>query len=227
MRPQRSEEQNLRLRVLYNSYPTPQSLFVAYSRDMQVPLIGIEHSALAMREDVPTLFDVANLYAETNAISWLKIQFATISDFAGANNKMNAMQLETLARMVLTQYQHYNLAEIAHFIGRFNAAFYEEFYGSVDPVKIMKAMKIYNSERVESIEEYRKSHQEGRNDNETLFTDCDSYSTFLAIKKLADNDDETAKLYLLPPNMREREITPEELLTLKEKVKCSLIEKAK
>lgn len=220
--PQRSEWQSSRLRELYNTFPTPQQLFVAYNRDLQLQLIGnCSHSQLAEHEDIPTLAEVSNLYTEVNAINWLKIQLGTISDFAGASTKMSDMQLNLLAKLVLGKYYYLNLAEICYFVGRFNSACYEEFYGSVDPMKIMKALSHYDRERVEDIERSR-AYKKANELNENLLEKNPTYIEYQEIKKMAESGDEVAKLILLPKEERERELTEQEIKDLYSKVHATL-----
>lgn len=68
-----------------------------------------------------------------------------LTEYAGAQSKMNNYQIRTCASIILARHSHLNLDEILTFFGEFMAN--GKFYGAVDPMVITKALDEYEDKR--------------------------------------------------------------------------------
>lgn len=78
---------------------------------------------------------------------WIKTQMVIMNDFVGVKNKLDNMQLDTLCDQILIEYGGLNLLEFSLFLSRLRSGKYEDFYGSVDPMRILKSLDTFMEER--------------------------------------------------------------------------------
>ena len=72
------------------------------------------------------------------------------------NGKLNESQIKQLANMVYSDAYALNFAEFRLFFNRVKSGYYGEFFGNVDPIKIMTFLGQFLAERSQSVEEYNK-----------------------------------------------------------------------
>lgn len=97
--------------------------------------------------NAPTLATANAAYGKGTAEAWLTGQLANLSEFSGARDKVLPEQLNETVRLVVSEYHYLNMAEIMLFCRRFKLGRYGKFYGSVDPIAIMAALKEFCRER--------------------------------------------------------------------------------
>ena len=95
----------------------------------------------------PTLGLVKEAYGHNVSKSWMQIQISDLSEFVGAREKLNSNQIEELAEIISDEYGHYKLTELMLFFQRFKRCAYGRFYGTVDPMVIMQALRAFAAER--------------------------------------------------------------------------------
>lgn len=110
----------------------------------------------------PRLGALAAAYTRSAAESWVEIQLADLSEYAGCKEKLSSRQLTQMSQMILNEYSHYNMAELMLFFQRFKLCRYGRFYGAVDPMVIFGALKTFDRERLEAFrrEEQRRLESE-------------------------------------------------------------------
>ncbi|MCM1454891.1 MAG: hypothetical protein NC193_10240 [bacterium] len=112
---------------------------VDYTRDLQRVHTG----------HAPALCTVAEAYGTKVARAWLQIQLSDLSEFSGCRGKLTDRQMAHTAEMLLERCRSYRLTEMMLFFVRFKCGDYGQFYGCVDPMRILQAVKRFEAERQE------------------------------------------------------------------------------
>ena len=110
-------------------------------------------------DEAPTLGEMARAYGDMVAVSFLKAQIIKINDFAGSKQKISDSQLEDLSLQIVAEYPYLNLLEIIVFCGRLRSGMYGEFYGSVDPMKILYGLGRFCKDREKDISRYETARE--------------------------------------------------------------------
>lgn len=133
---------------LLEDYPTYDAFCVRYNpaNQMKLALSGPTH-VKCFQYEYPTLSVVASAYSEKAVINWLKIQFENLNDFVGAKEKMTFEQLEEVATLIYSDCWYLNISEVFLFFIQLKSGVFCEFYGFIDPLKIMKAKNEFISNR--------------------------------------------------------------------------------
>lgn len=103
---------------------------------VESPMLG----TLAMA--YPTFYDNEGKKIDI-ALSWMKGQFTEVSAFANVKEKMNDWQLECLCQQILADYPTLTMMEFILFCARLRSGLYEDFYGSIDPMRILKSFRMF------------------------------------------------------------------------------------
>lgn len=128
----------------------------------------------------PTLLMLQDTY-KVSASYWLVPQLLDLSQFCGASNKLQGHALEQCAELIAQNYAFLKVSEVMLFFYRFKLGLYGRFYGSVDPIYIMMALRDFvNIDRYKAIEHreqmlYRKQRDEAINASVT-------YQQYLELK---------------------------------------------
>lgn len=122
--------------------------------------------------EVPKLRTIAEAYGQNFCVtSFMKAHMVKVNEFSGAKNKLDDGQVVDLCEQILAEYGYLNLFEFIVFCGRLRSGKYEDFYGSVDPMRIMKSLEAFMKDRWNDIvrEEKRiESERQEREYNERL-----------------------------------------------------------
>lgn len=108
------------------------------------------YSAYSVK-DTPTLACMYQAYGESTALIWIKAQLIRVNDFVGTRLKLTDDQLEDLAIQILAEYDYLNMLEFILFCGRLRSGKYEDFYSSVDPMRILKSLDCFCRDRATDI----------------------------------------------------------------------------
>lgn len=95
----------------------------------------------------PTLNIVRAAYSDEVAELWLMAQVENMNDFCGVSRKMSVPQMRELARMLLVDAHYLKTSELMLFFHRFKAGVYGEFFGVVDPQRVMAGLQEFLSDR--------------------------------------------------------------------------------
>lgn len=110
----------------------------------------------------PSLGLIQRAYGRDTAESWLIIQLNNLSEFAGCREKLKEHQITELAEMIMEEYGYYKLTEFMLFFQNFKRGEYGKFYGAVDPMVIMQALKDFHTERWYAYEQRERKQDEER-----------------------------------------------------------------
>lgn len=138
----------------------------------------------------PSMQRFALAYTEEAMINWLKIQFDNLNDFVGVKEKMSIEQISEVAGLFYYDCCSLNIAEVALFFVKFKLGMFGEFYGSVDPLKIMTAKNQFLSERMSAISSYesKKANEENEKKRKKWAENAITYEEYLLTKKSNENE---------------------------------------
>lgn len=108
--------------------------------------------------DFPTLAEL-KVFGDNTPIMWLVPQLVNLSEFCGARDKLTNDQLEDLAAIIAQQFYYLKISELMLFFFRFKSGKYGRFYGSVDPLIIVTAIRDFLKERGRAIDEHDREEQ--------------------------------------------------------------------
>lgn len=138
-------QRSLALRKSYNIIQITD----AYNPDLQVHVAAVNDVYLLYNQkDTPTLRMLEQAYGQEYASRvWIKTQLVILNDFVGVKNKLEDFQINPLCDQILVEYGGLNLLEFCLFMARLRSGKYEQFYGSVDPMLIMKSLEEFMDDR--------------------------------------------------------------------------------
>ena len=121
----------------------------AYSPQLQSAVMSAFPTILQAHEasKIPAIVHVAQAYDEDVAVKWVQQQLLAVNEFAGAKAKLTDFQLDELAIQIRLEYGYLNLFEFILFCARLRSGKYEDFYGSIDPMRILKSLDAFCEDR--------------------------------------------------------------------------------
>lgn len=133
----------------------------------------------------PTLAKVAKAYSDMAPINWLKIQFDNLCDYVGVREKMSDYQLDEISTLFYYDCYYLNIAEVALFMAKIKLGHYGEFYGTVDPLKIMTAKNQFLSERQRELRKHEEQQEAEQRERirAVWAANAVSYETYKAMKR--------------------------------------------
>lgn len=111
----------------------------SFSPDKQITLCANDRAAIVSYS--PTLTDINACYGDNMSVMFLLPQLFSVSEFCGAREKFTEHQIEETAQLIATNYPWLKVKEVMTFFKQFKLGHYGKFYGSVDPMVIMCALK--------------------------------------------------------------------------------------
>jgi len=145
----------------------------AYNPTLQAGVMAAFPTILSAyhTKNIPAIVHLAQAYDEDVAVKWIQDQLLQVNEFAGVKAKLSDMQLDELAIQIRLEYGYLNLLEFILFCARLRSGRYEDFYGSVDPMRILKSLDSFCADRkieinreaeVREKEEREKAYEESR-----------------------------------------------------------------
>lgn len=127
----------------------PSQVIAAYNPTLQAGIMSAFSTILEANhaENVPKIRDLAGAYDDSVAVGWIQHQLLQVNEFSGVKSKLSDMQLRELSIQICLEYGSLNLFEFILFCARLRSGKYEDFYGSVDPMRILKSLGRFYSER--------------------------------------------------------------------------------
>lgn len=95
----------------------------------------------------PTLAEIKKAYGDNAPTMFVLAQAYNLQEYAGSKDKMTSEQLEELSMLIANEYFYLKTTEIMMFFHRFKLRKYGQFYGVVDPLVIMGALRTFVQER--------------------------------------------------------------------------------
>lgn len=129
-----------------------------------------ENTDRAFFGTAPMLCTIDAAYGEGAAAQWLIPQLFDLCATAGVNVKLDDMQLKQLAYMIREEFGFLKASEVMLFFWRLKSGRYGKFYGAVDPMAVMIALRSdFMQERAKAIDEAEKEKE--RAWRESLYND--------------------------------------------------------
>lgn len=102
-------------------------------------------------------------YGEDLICEFVKMHLVSLNEYCSTKSMDDTMMNE-LARQIVAQYGYINQFELCLFFARLKSGRYCEFYGSVDPLKIMSSLNKFLEERKDDLSkmEARKNMEQVR-----------------------------------------------------------------
>ena len=153
----------------------PSKITAEYPIDLQIIIMGacptvdccakVESPMLCvLSEAYPSFADKEQNKVENIAISWMRGQLIAVSAFTSVRDKMSDWQMTALCQQILADYPTITMLEFVLFCARLRTGMYEDFYGSVDPMRIIKSFRSFINDRKcdydRKFEEERKARAE-------------------------------------------------------------------
>lgn len=145
-------------------YGSEHDFLVTFNPDRQVDYT--KDLTRVFKGSAPSLLVVSEAYGEEIALTWLEVQIYNLSEFAGCRNKITIPQVEETVKLIQQKYGYLNVVEIMLFCQKFKACEYGNFYGSVDPMLILGALKDFVVERNRRLAEYEREEIEQKKSRE-------------------------------------------------------------
>lgn len=104
------------------------------------PMLG------TLAQAYPAMADGFNR-VDSPCITWMKAHLTEVSAFANVKEKMSDWQLDALCQQILADWPTLTMMEFILFCARMRSGLYESFYGSIDPMRILKSFRAFVSDR--------------------------------------------------------------------------------
>lgn len=112
----------------------------------------------------PSLRVVNEAFGKGTVQSWLAFQLRDLSEFSGAKEKLGIGQIDDITEVIMSQYPFLKVTELMYFFLLFKSGKFGKFYGAVDGLAIMEALREFIDDRNDKI--YRWNQEEERRKNE-------------------------------------------------------------
>lgn len=145
------------------------------------------HPVRCVYGKAPTLAAVRRDYGEQVAVDWLVIELNDYQNFVGVKEegKTTFDVINELSKMILGRYYYLKLSEIMLFLQKLKYGDYGEMYGRVDAVRILRALRLFITDRNEIID--RHEQEENSRKRIAAKKNAISYQEYLARKAKKGN----------------------------------------
>ena len=131
--------------------------------------------------NAPTLSDIGNKYGKKLPLIWLVGQITDLVTFTNCKNIVSEVQIRELARMINAEYHYYKLTEVMLFFYQFKIGDFGEFYGTISPIVVMKALQEFKQQRCAEYDNHIRKQNEIQRERD--MQGCISYPEWLKMKE--------------------------------------------
>lgn len=143
----------------------------------------------------PTMTVVGLAYGPNAAEQWLLPQLHSVTEFCGCRDKLSDRQMRELASMIAVEFGYLKVSEVMLFLYRLKSGRYGKFYGAMDPMSVMIALRQrFMAERAEAIDERERREAECERERHRRQVEADR----------ARARAEGRNLYEIPPGLLKR-----------------------
>lgn len=121
----------------------------------EVQLYAAENQRKTFMGEAPSLAIIREAYGKEVLESVLELQIEDLNDFCGSDKKIEGIQSQQLASMIVTEYHYMKISEIVLFFYFFKSGRYGKFYGAMDALTVMEATHLFAEERRNEIARYQ------------------------------------------------------------------------
>ena len=154
---------NLKQKVnsLLSSHSDLKSFMTMMNPSMQqFSAENVEH---ALFGTAPTLMTLRRAYRDEAATIWMMPQLDDLNEYCSCKEKLDKGQMKQLAQIISTEFSYLKVSEIMLFLYRFKSGRYGHFYGAIDPLVIITALRnSFMSERAAAIEKHERALERER-----------------------------------------------------------------
>ncbi len=101
----------------------------------------------------PTLLTLRCAYHDEAATEWMLPQLYDLGEYCGVKEKLDKNQMIQLAHIIITGFGYLKVTEVMLFLHRLKAGRYGRFYGAIDPMIIVTALRFdFMRERADAID---------------------------------------------------------------------------
>lgn len=127
-----------RANALRKSHSDLNAFCLVFNPDLQKAVARNEERAITGTAPTMKVIDIA--YGEGSAAVWLLPQIHDLSSYCGVRD-LEAKAAAQMAGIIASEYSYLKATEVMLFFHRFKAGMYGQFYGRVDPLIIMEALR--------------------------------------------------------------------------------------
>lgn len=143
----------------------------------------------------PTFYHIDIAYGRGAAAAVVLPQLFELGEFCGCKDKLNEMQNQQLAQIIVSQFGYLKITELMLFLWWFKSGKYGKFYGAVDPLVVSSALRDFLLDR-DSIIESEKARQNARECAQTR-QKAVTYEEWLAMRgETPDDHPHLSKLFI-------------------------------
>lgn len=127
----------------------------------QVQRLCASHVERAYFGNGPTLITLRCTYHDEAATMWLMPQLFDLCEYCGVKDKLDKEQMKQLAHIIVQEFGFLKVTEVMLFLHRFKSGCYGRFYGAVDPMIIVMALRYdFMRERAMAIDEREQAQHQ-------------------------------------------------------------------
>ena len=146
---------------LLSSHSDLQSFMAVMNPEMQHACAA--HEQRAFFGTAPSLLTLRCAYHDDAATMWMLPQLYDLGEYCGCKEKLDKDQMTELARIIIQEFGFLKVTEIMLFLNRLKAGRYGRFYGAMDPMMIMTALRCdFMRERSDAIERHENAEREAK-----------------------------------------------------------------
>lgn len=133
------------VRMFINRYPSAGVLLKDLTQRCFGKMMQSKH--IAYIGDFPVMSVIRRAFGSDIAEAILEQMIFQVSEFSGCREKLTPDKIEYTAKLIMDKYSTLKVSEFELFFHNFKMGHYGYFYGSVDPMVILKALESFMQER--------------------------------------------------------------------------------
>jgi hypothetical protein len=131
--------------TIYNAYGNKDQFMLTFTCSHEK--MYCKHIWRCIFGSAPTLSQINLAYGKNTSAACVVPLLTDVSEFCGCKEKLSEDQLEELSYIISGEYHWLKITEIMLFFWWFKSGKYGKFYGSVDPMIIVSALKQFVKDR--------------------------------------------------------------------------------
>ena len=152
-----------KLQQQVNALLTSHSDLASFMQVMnpQLQLDCARHEDRAFFGTAPMLVTLRCAYHDQAATLWMLPQLYDLGEYCGVKDKLDKEQMKQLAGIIIQEFGFLKVTEVMLFLYRFKAGHYGRFYGAMDPMVIMTALRQdFMRERSDAIDRHERAQRQ-------------------------------------------------------------------
>lgn len=110
--------------------------------------------------EYPTLGQLRAQYDSRFPCAWLMAHLYDLSEYCGCKDKLEGRALQQCASVIAVEFYYLKVSEMMLFFHRFKAGRYGQFYGSIDPLVIVKSLYVFLQNRRYVLDYYEQKRKD-------------------------------------------------------------------